>query len=293
MRFIFKIIVPLLVISHLSLVIFSLPVCAEEGETLTKEDAIKMLSASDFVKKKVAELLSWTAGYDLSKINRAGLTPSIKSVTAIPKKIPPDGRTILELAASVDDPGGRKNIAGVRADLSPIGRLPNTMLVDTGEYGDRKAKDGVYTLQTTVSRETDVGPKEIPVSAANKSGWVAYAKTSLDVLLKPTIRHAWFDPEEAPADSKSIVTLKVEVDNPGRIEDLVKAIVDLRPLGYEEVALLRNDGWAGDEVARDNVFTLQFVIPEYIKAGKHKIRIEVQNLIGGYAAHDAVLTSYK
>ncbi|MDD5594611.1 MAG: hypothetical protein PHG97_07740, partial [Candidatus Margulisbacteria bacterium] len=120
-------------------------------EAMTKGEAIQLLSTTDFMKQKIGELLSWTVGYDVSKVSRVKLTPTINYLRAVPRKLPPDGRTIMEVEASVDDPGGLINIAGVRADLSSIGRLPNTMLVDNGLYGDKKAGDGVYTLQATVS----------------------------------------------------------------------------------------------------------------------------------------------
>src|SRR3989338_3880042 len=159
---------------------------AEAGENMTKGEAIMMLSATDFMKQRIGELLSWTVGYDVSRVNRVKLTPTINYVKAVPRKMPPDGRTVLELVASVDDPAGLSNISGVRADLSSIGRLPNTTLVDNGLFGDQRAAVGVYTLQTSVSRSVALGVKDIPVAVANKKGWLALAKTSLDVRKNPT-----------------------------------------------------------------------------------------------------------
>ncbi|MEE8637849.1 MAG: hypothetical protein V3T21_02275 [Candidatus Margulisiibacteriota bacterium] len=266
---------------------------AEAEEKLTKGEAVMYISATDFMKKKIGELLSWTIGYDISKVSRIKLTPTINYVMAIPKRVPPDGRTILEIVASVDNPGGLKNIAGVRADLSSIGRLPNTMLVDNGLFGDKKASDGIYTLQTSASPKIEHGVKEVPVAVANKKGWLALAKTTLDIRVNPVIIEARFAPDKARAGSSAPVTLTIRIDNPGRIEDLKKVTADLRSFGYTELALLRNDGRGGDAVAGDDIFTLRFVVPEFVSEGEYNIRVGASNLAGGYGFADVVLRVYR
>jgi len=266
---------------------------AQEKEVLTKGEAVQLLSATDFVKKKIGELLSWTIGYDISNVSRVKLTPTINYIKAVPRRVPPDGRTIIEIEASVDDPGGLDNIIGVRANLSSIGHLSNTMLVDNGLFGDVRAADGIYTLQTSVAKSIPVGAKEIPVAVANKKGWLALAKTTLDIKKNPTIIETTFSPERPRANGKDQVTLSVVIENPGRIEDIKTVTVDLRPLGYAELAYLRNDGQAGDLAAGDGTFTLQFIIPEFVREGEYSLRIGVANLAGGYAAEDVTLKVYK
>jgi hypothetical protein len=266
---------------------------AEEQKALTRGEAIMLISATDFMKKKIGELVSWTVGYDISKVSRVKLTPSINYVKAVPRRVPPDGRTILEIVAAVDDPGGLGNIAGVRADLSSIGRLPNTMLVDNGLFGDKEASDGIYTLQTSASPKIEMGPKEVSVAVANKKGWLALAKTTLDIKKNPGIIEAEFSPDKVRADGRSMTTLTVRVDNPGRIEDVKSVTADLRALGYTELVPLRNDGKGGDAVAGDDVFTLQLTIQDFVKTGDHQVRIGASNLIGGYTDRDIVLKIYK
>lgn len=274
------------------------PVCAQEGEAvsgeaLTKGDAVMLLSATDFMKKKIADLLSWTIGYDISKLSRVRLTPSINYVKVVPKKVPPDGRTVFEIVASVDDPGGLGNIAGVRADLSTVGRLPNMMLVDTGLFGDEKAEDGVYTLQSSIPSKIEIGPKEVPVAVANKKGWLALAKTTVDIKKNPIILEAKFTPNSAPADGGSPVLLTVKIDNPGRIEDLREVTADLRAFGYGELVTLKNDGSSGDLVANDEIYSWRFLVPKFVKAGEYSIRVGVSNLATGYTAQDVPLKVYK
>jgi hypothetical protein len=263
------------------------------GEELTKGEAIMLLSATDFMKKKIADLVSWTIGYDISKLARMKLTPTINYVIAEPRKIPPDGRTVYEIFASVDDPGGLGNIAGVRADLSSVGRLPNTILVDNGLFGDKEASDGVYTLQASIPMKIDVGQKEITIAVANKKGWLALAKTTLRIKKNPAIVEARFTPESVRADGRDVVTLTVKIENPGRVEDIKSVTADLRGIGYSALRLLRNDGKIGDLVAGDEIFSLQFVIAKSVKAGDYPIRVGASNLAGGYIAQDIILRVYK
>lgn len=263
---------------------------AAADQYLTKEDVIQLISATDFMKKKISDLFSWTVGYDISKVNRVRLTPMINYVSVVPKRIPPDGRTILELYASVDDPGGLTNISGVRADLSQIGRLPNTILVDSGLYGDQKKEDGIYTLQTSIPVKVGLGAKDISVAVANKKGWLALAKTSLDVAKNPVIIETQVQPEKAQSGSGALVTLAVKIDNPGRLEDVRGVVADLRALGMQEGAVLLNDGTNGDKLAKDDLWTMQLTLPPTVRPGTYNIPISVNNQVGGHATGAAWLT---
>jgi len=258
---------------------------AEAQEYLTKGDAVMLISATDFMKKKIGELLSWTVGYDVSKVNRVKLTPTINYVRAEPKQLPPDGRTILELTASVDDPDGLNNIAGVRADLSSIGRLPNTQLVDNGLFGDAVADDGVYTLQSSVASRVPLGSKDITVAVANRNGWLALAKTSLDVKKDPTIVEVRVSPEKVLANGRTLATITVKVDNPGRIEDVSRVAADLSALGLDQNSLL--------SVANKDIWTLQFPVPASVPAGSYQVPLRAENLAGGSGTGRAAITVYK
>lgn len=266
---------------------------AQAGDYLTKGEAAALLSASDLVKKKIGELFSWTVGYDISKVNRVRLTPLINYVKVIPKKAPPDGRTILELFTAVEDPGGLKNISGVRADMSSIGRLPNAMLVDNGLFGDTQAEDGIYSLQTSVSPKVTLGPKDITVSVVNKKGWLALAKTSLEVRKNPVIMEVQVIPSRTLANGRDLVTIAVKVDNPGRVEDLLAPVANLSVFGLSEQMPFRNDGEGGDLLPGDNVWTLRFAVPETAAPGEYAIPFVAMNLAEGVCFGRANLTVYK
>ena len=269
------------------------PAKPEDKKALTKGEAVMLLSTTDFIKKKISDLLSWTVGYDISKLSRVRLTPSINYVKVMPRRVPPDGRTVFDLVASVDDPEGLSNIAGVRADLSGLGRLSNMMLVDNGLFGDSEAGDGIYTLQTSIPSKIDIGKQEIPVAVANKKGWLALAKTSVDVRKNPRIIESGFSRKEAKADSREITRLTVKIDNPGRREDIKEVTADLRAIGYTDILLMRNDGEKGDLVAADDTYSLQFVVHKSAPPGEYIIKVRATNFASGSVAKEVVLKVYR
>jgi hypothetical protein len=240
---------------------------------MTKAEAMALLARSAAVKKKEANMLNWGTGYDITKINRVRMMPIINYVNAVPKRMPPDDRTIIEITASVDDPGGLKNISGVKADLSGLGKLANMTLVDTGLWGDSVAGDGIFTLQTTVNRDIPSGGKEVQVTAANKKGWLAVAKTTIDIAKDPVIVSVTAYPNRVTAGGT--ITLAVKVDNPGRIEDVSEVRVNLSEVGGGEVLL----PFAQDDTFSDNITIGASTVP-----GVKRLPVRITNLAGGQSS---------
>lgn len=265
-------------------------IAESKKESLTREKTLKLIYATNFVKKKVGEFLSWTIGYDITRITRAKLVPIIYYVRAIPRRAPPDDRTVIDIEASVDDPGGLENISAVRADLSHIGRLANSSLVDNGLWGDEVSGDGIYTLQTSISPEVPKGPKEIAVAALNKNGWLAISKTVLDVEKSPFIVEATAAPSESPPDGRTIVTLTVKIDNPGGPEEIKIVTVDLTEIGGDPDTPMWNDGSNGDVKAGDDIFTLQTIVQKGIGRDVKKLKVDIVNIIGGRGAGEITMT---
>jgi hypothetical protein len=262
---------------------------AEEKKVMTRAEVIDKLSTTDFLKKKIGDLLSWGVGYDITKINRTNLAPSISFIKATPVKAPPDNRTVISLVAKVEDPSGLENIRGVRADLSGIKKLPNTMLVDNGLWGDEKSGDGIYTLQTNIGYDVTNGSKDIPVAVANKAGWVAVGRTNLNVEMNPVISEINVVPMSPPADGKTVVNMTVKIDNPGRPEDIRSVVSDMSDLGLDKTVHLHDDGLNGDVKAFDTIYTYQFIIRAGVSPGKKKITIKAENASGGKSSEDHLL----
>ena len=202
--------------------------------------------------------------------------------------VPPDGRTIFEIFAAVDDPGGIGNIQGVRADLSSVGRLSNSVLVDNGMFGDETAQDGIYSLQASVPSRTDLGAKEVAITVANKKGWLALAKANLDVEKDPTINKITLVPEKVKTGQETVITLSVDVENPGRARDIKEVTADLRALGYATLLLLQDDGKT-ETGNSHQAFSLQFTVPKTLDPGEYKVRVGVLNIYAGYTGKDITL----
>jgi hypothetical protein len=253
----------------------------EKDKTLTRAEVIDKISTADFFKKKIGDLLNWSVGYDITKINRTNLAPTISWIKVIPPKAPPDDRTIITLTAKVSDPSGLDNVRGVRADLSAIDKLPNMMLVDTGLWGDIKSSDGVFTLQTNVGYGVQSGAKDIPVAVANKSGWVAIGRTNVEVQSNPVISDGKATPPSVRADGVTEVLLTARVENPGRQEDLREVAVDLTSIGLESNVRMWDDGSRGDIKAGDMAFSVSVMPKKGTGSGMKKLPVRAVNIFGG------------
>ncbi len=267
------------------------PAFADEGKdkVLTRADVIEKISAADFFKKKIGDLLNWSIGYDITKINRTNLAPIISYIKVDPSDVPPDDRTIVSITAKVSDPSGLDNIKGVRADLSEIDRLPNQMLVDNGLWGDMMANDGIFTLQTSVGRGVASGTKDVPVAVANKSGWVAISRTNIEVRANPIVSGGLATPQSLQADGKEAVLLTIKVENPGRQEDIKEVTVDLTGIGLESNVKMWDDGTHGDVKAGDGIFSVSVVPSENIGPGTRKLAVRATNVFGGSADGEITL----
>ena len=264
---------------------------AEEpkDKTLTRAEVIEKLSAADFFKKKIGDLLNWSVGYDITKINRTNLAPTISYIQVLPPKAPPDDRTIITVTAKVSDPSGMDNIRGVRADLSAIDRLPNMMLVDSGLWGDIKSNDGVFTLQTSVAYGVQSGTKDIPVAVANKYGWVAIGRTNVEVQSNPIISDRKAVPPSVRADRGTEVLLAARVENPGRQEDIREVTVDLTSIGLESNVKMWDDGSHGDLKAGDMIFSVSVIPKQGTGSGTKKLPVRASNIFGGSSEGEILL----
>lgn len=151
---------------------------------LSRIEAAKKLSKTKTIKKKRKNLMDWGKGFTAKKIFKTGSAPGIRYVTTQPKVVRADGKTIVLIQAKIYDPKGLYNIRAVRGDLTAIGNISDYSLVDNGKWGDKRAGDSIYSLQTTVSKRIKPGKKTLTITAANKSGWAAASKAALAVAKK-------------------------------------------------------------------------------------------------------------
>ncbi|OGC15890.1 hypothetical protein A3J90_03050 [candidate division WOR-1 bacterium RIFOXYC2_FULL_37_10] len=261
--------------------LFVIAVSSFGEEVISKGDAIDIISAAKFVRQKIGNLFSWTKGYDLSAINKIKLVPSIKYVKVVPKRIPPDGRTVLELYALIDDPEGPTNIKGVRADLENIGKLKEATLVDTGLWGDQVAGDNIYSLQSNVSPNISLGDKEISVKAINKNGWLALSKTTIIVDKSPQIIELNIYPKTVKAGAETPITITAKVISPYEKIGIKEVFADLRSLALgENVKLIKKNY---------NEFSLNAIVPSIVKRGEKSLTIYAINNDGNIGEKNIVL----
>lgn len=280
-----------LLVLVIALSVISGPVfCQEKQKAVTRAEIIEKLSATDFLKRKIGDLLNWGVGYDITKINRTNLAPTISFIKASPVAVPPDNRTVMQLTAKVSDPSGLDNVRGVRADLSSIQKLPNMMLVDNGLWGDTSAGDGIYTLQTSVGYDVTRGTKDIPVAVSNKMGWVALGRAKVEVEVNPVIVEANAIPQTVSSSGRSSVLFMAKVTNPGRQEDLKEVTIDLAGVGITNNIKMWDDGTHGDAKAGDTVFSVQVDLSPGISRGVKKLPVHASNAFGGKTNGEITIT---
>ena len=99
--------------------------------------------------------------------------PSIPSAAVYPAAVFANGLSETTLLAYVYHPYGDQYIESVTADLSPIGGVTRTSLLDDGDIttsGDEIAGDGLYTVTATVDAETPPGKKLLVITAEDRDG---------------------------------------------------------------------------------------------------------------------------
>jgi len=256
---------------------------AKGDRYMTRGEMAVKLSGTDYMKERIGALLNFAVGYNLSTLNRATMAPIIRSIKVTPYKLPPDGRTLFSLSASVDDPGGLSQILGVRADLSNLGKLSNTSLVDNGLWGDEKPSDGTYSLQTSASPKVGGGQKEVSVSVANKKGWLSVARTNVVIEKGIVVTEASSDPKIVQLDGAAKTLLTVRIGGTDGIDSVNRVIVDLSAVGGAGETRMHNDGSHGDAAGGDDTFSLEIMPSAMSTAGIIKLPVYVFSNSGAFA----------
>lgn len=269
------------------------PAAGQKDRFVTRGEMAVKLSTTDYMKVKISALLNFAVGYNLSTLNRATMAPIIRYINVTPYRLPPDGRTLFKLNASVDDPGGLSQIIGVRADLSNLGKLSATTLVDNGLWGDDKASDGIYSLQTSASTKVGGGDKEVSVSVANKKGWMSVAKTNVIIEKGLVVSEAAADPKVIPLDGTSKTLLTVKIGGPDGTDNVSRVIVDLSAVGGAQETRMYNDASHGDLSDGDSIFSLEVLPATSSQAGILKLPVYVFNTGGAFARSEINLRLVK
>ena len=230
---------------------------------VTKGAIIEEIASTKSIKEQVNKLYSWTIGYDISKRCIPQLTPIINYVLTTPDRVLPDGRTVVLLTTSITDPSGPRNISAVNADLSSIGKMSGMVLVDNGDWGDKVAGDGIFTLQANIAPNTSIGEKEIPVAVANKKGWKAVSRTMLTVEKNKNYLPLTVSPSSIKADGSNY--LNISCDTHGISQKINKVVADLSAFqSGKEIQLVKQG---------NGTYSAQVLVGAYAVPGDNKITV--------------------
>ena len=147
---------------------------------LTRAEMVYMLTRAPIVRRQIEAAfgLKW-----FPENEPAIKENDIKIQTAKELETADQQETIFDATPSVVNPGETvtlsvytnhlllpKSVQSVVVDLSSLGRLPKTYLLDDGNWADKVANDGVYTAKVLVAKATQSGLKVCPVYITDIDG---------------------------------------------------------------------------------------------------------------------------
>jgi hypothetical protein len=134
----------------------------EPERDIKRGEVALIISRTTYVKKLKAVLFDYDIGYTSDRYSSISTSPIIRKISAIPGKVPADGKTPLTLSAEIFDAQGKNDISQVWIDLSVIGG-PNNAKMNLG-------RNGSYELSFVLTTETTSGDKILTIGALDKSG---------------------------------------------------------------------------------------------------------------------------
>jgi hypothetical protein len=147
---------------------------------ITREEAATLLARLPSLKGKISNLVDFSSGYGAGVFAQVNTPPKIVKFLVEPQTVSAAQSLPVLLKAEIADRQGYADVSTVKVDLSSLGGPPDALLIDTGENGDVKANDAVFTLQIAVSVEA-VGNYGLKVTAMDRKGWEGEAYNSLTV----------------------------------------------------------------------------------------------------------------
>jgi hypothetical protein len=190
------------------------------------------------------------------------------------------------------DINGPYDINEVYADLTSLGGSQNQRMYDDGTNGDQTKEDGVYTY-TLRKQSFPLGEKTVAIFARDNKR--AEVQTSIGIEVKDakefsepsTILRAGVTPFKVPNDGYTTATLWAIVQDPE--DDIDSVVADLTPIGGEKKAQLGDNGVAGDLVADDGNYSIQFQVSPMTPLGKATIRLTAEDDIGHLTTSEVAL----
>jgi len=184
------------------------------------------------------------------------LPPLATEMSASPVVISNDDIQLSLLSCKVEDDTGLEE---VMVDLTPIGGSGRARMYDDGTHGDIHTGDSIFSLEVTASLNCSGGAKLLEIKIRDNGNNEISAFISLMIVdwnKAPEMTSMAIESIRNDGEDTTLVTVQV-IDTEDNLE---KVIVDLTPIGGEGMEPLYDDGTHGDELADDDVYSLEISV---------------------------------
>lgn len=152
----------------------------DPNRDITRAEAVMLLSRFRRSKWLDQWLFDFAQGFSGQRYCRVNTPPKITYAELTPRILYLGRDTKLIIEVQVYDFEGLEDIQSVKIDLTPVGGLPDQDLYDSGKLGDRKERDGIYTLLYEFE-PVEWGEKYFKITATDRAG--ASDSTSLSAVI--------------------------------------------------------------------------------------------------------------
>ena len=211
------------------------------------------------------------------------LKPEVSLFSADPDTVANDDIETTVLKVKVIDGEGLAVSDPVTIDISQLGGDASQVMYDDGTHGDESSSDDYYSIETTVSTDTEPGQYDLLITAVDKDGSINNTVTGrLTVVLRnfpPEIEQTSAAPPEAPNDGETEVVLTAEVtdENTDNDKTLKDVTVDLTAIGGNEFTPMLDNG-AGEDVSDgDDIYTVSTVIDTGTIPGTYQLSVRARD----------------
>jgi hypothetical protein len=141
--------------------------------------------------------------------------------------------------------------------------------------------DGNYSLQVMVSPATPLGKVDMSLTAEDEVGHTADSSVRIEAILPPAdpaIVTISLEPKNLPNDGKTKCLLEVVTSDVN--DDIAQTTADLSNVGGARSVAMKDDGKGADKKSGDDVWSLEFSVPQSVLAGTKKIEVIVTDSTG-------------
>lgn len=247
---------------------------------MTRAEAANLIARIKEARNRVSFVYDWKRGFDASTFCQVNSAPVV-SAASTPEAVYADGKSSVTLFAKVQTAGGLPDIVVVKANLRAVDGPSDAVMYDDASHGDGVAGDAVFSLSFPVAANVSPGYKEFLLTAVNKWGLSASAKTRLWVYAKnnaPAIVSSLSYPFAVRPGGSAVLAVKVyDADGSSDIESVT---ADLSSLGGNSAELLSDSGTGGDVNKGDLIYMKEIKILAGLAIGKAVIPVSVRDKSG-------------